>query len=239
MAVNPVSSNAPYSTAIIRQTVTFQTEQAKYFIGNWLSDLSVALFALDVISRKRLARLSLSTKQHKAATKALGKLFTDFEKVIKDDSARLEAVLKAQKITARADHNNPRSTDIEITTPELKRAIDLLIAFDNLIVLVDTVWLMGIMDTDEANQFRQAKSSQLKLMFRNIYKLSTAAKKSAYVQQDKESMEKIQAEEKKHGKEEPGANVEASDIAQAAPEQDETPSTDTDEPAKKAEAAVA
>ena len=198
MAVNPVTKRAPYSTAIMKQTITFKTEEAKNYIGTWLNNVSIALFTLDVISRKRIARLNLSTKQHKAATKALNKLFADYEKEIKDDSERLETVLKAQKITDRAEHNNPRSTQVEITTPELKRAVDLLLAFDNLIILVDTVWLMGIMDTDQANQFRQLKSRQLKNLFVNIYKLSQAAKKSAFVQEDQEVLDEIAVEEQKH-----------------------------------------
>jgi hypothetical protein len=198
MALTPIAKRAPYSTAIMRQTITFKTQEAKNYIGTWLNNVSLALFTLDVISRKRLARLNMSTKQHKAATKALNKLFADFEKEIKDDSARLEAVLKAQRITDRAEHNNPRSTQVEITTPELKRAVDLLLAFDNLIILVDTVWLMGIMETDEANQFRQLKSRQLKGLFVNIYKLSQAAKKSAYDQEDQEVLAEIAGEEQKH-----------------------------------------
>lgn len=202
MSVNPVTRRAPYSTAVMKQSVTFQTEEAKNYIGTWINNISVALFTLDVISRKRIARLKLSTKEHKAATKALNKLFTDFETEIKDDSTRLEAVLKSQKVNGRAEHNNPRSAQIEITTPELKRALDLLIAFDNLIVLVDTVWLMGIMETDEANQFRLAKSRQLTNLFKNIYKLSQAAKKSSFAQEDPEVLEQIANEEQKHEPEE-------------------------------------
>jgi hypothetical protein len=197
MAVNPVSSNAPYSTAVIKKTITCQTEEAKNFLGNKLDNISVALFTLDVISRKRIARLNISSREHKAATKALNKLFTDFEKELHDETARLEAVLQAQGIEGRAEHNNPGSYEIAITTPELKRAMDLLLAFDKLIILVDTVWLMGIMETDVANQFRRSKASQLKRLFGNVFSLSQAAKKSSFVKDDAETQAAIAAEESK------------------------------------------
>ncbi|MDX1296677.1 MAG: hypothetical protein R3260_00340 [Pseudomonas sp.] len=197
MAVKPVTSDAPYSTAIMKRKITFQTEEAKSFLGNKMDNIAVALFILDVISRKRIARLNLSTKDHKAASKALNKLFTDFEKEIQDETTRLEAVLKAQKIQGRAEHNNPGSYEVEITTPELKRAVDLLLAFDNLIVLVDTVWLMGIMETDVANQFRATKAGQIKRLFGSVYKLSQAAKQSAFVKDDADTQAVIAREEKK------------------------------------------
>lgn len=199
MALKPVTASAPYSTAVIKQQITCQTEEAKGFLGHRLGTLSVALFILDVTSRKRIARLNLSQKEHKAASKALNKLFNDFEKDIADETARIEAVLKAQKITARAEHNNPGSATVEITTPELRRAMEILLSFDNLIILVDTAWLMGIMDTEVANTYRKQKTSQFRNLLSNIYKLSKAAKASAFIKDDEEAKAAIAREEEKHG----------------------------------------
>lgn len=197
MAVKPVTSDAPYSTAVIKRKIICHTEEAKHFLGNKLDNISVALFILDVISRKRIARLNISTKEHKAASKALNKLFTDFEKELLDETARLETVLQAQGVEGYAEHNNPGSYEVAITTPELKRAVDLLLAFDKLIILVDTIWLMGIMETDVANQFRRAKASQIKRLFGNVFKLSQAAKKSSFVKEDAETQAAIAEEEGK------------------------------------------
>lgn len=197
MAVKPVSSDAPYSTAIIKRQITCQTEEAKGFLGNKLNSIAVALFILDVTSRKRIARLNLSTKDHKAASKALNKLFTDFEQEVTDETARLEAVLKAQGVTSRAEHNNPGSAEVEITTPELKRVVDILLAFDKLMVLTDTIWLMGFMETEVANQFRKQKAAQFKRLISSVYKLSQAAKQSAIVKDDAEAQAAIAREEQK------------------------------------------
>lgn len=197
MAVNAVSKNAPYSTAIIKRKITCQTEEAKNFLGIKLDRISVALFTLDVISRKRIARLNISAKEHKAASKALNKMFTDFEKELQAETARLETVMQAQGIEGLAEHNNPASHDVSITTPELKRAVDLLQAFDKLIILVDTLWLMGIMETEVANQFRRSKAGQLKRLFGNVFNLSQAAKKSSFVKDDAETQAAIAAEESK------------------------------------------
>ncbi len=200
MAVKPVNSNAPYSTAIMKRTITCQTEEAKAFLGNSRMDnIAVALFILDVTSRKRIARLQIKNKDHKAATKALNKLFTDFEKDLTDETVRIETVLKAQKISGRAEHNNPASQTIEITTPELKRIIDLLESFDNLMILTDTIWLMGIMDTEDALTFKKQKAAQLKRLFGSVITLSKAARKSAYLKDDTEAQEAIAREEEKLG----------------------------------------
>lgn len=199
MAVKPATNNAPYSTAIIKRTVAFQTEEAKGFLGNRLAGIAVALFTLDVISRKRIARLNMSTKDHKAASKALNKLLTDFETSLNDESARLQAILKSQKITSLAAHNNPGTEEVEITTPELKRVLEILMQFDKLIILVDTVWLEGFMETDVANKFRVQKNAQLKRLFGSIYKLSQAAKQSAFVKDDVDTQAAIAREEEKLG----------------------------------------
>lgn len=197
MAVKPVSSDAPYSTAIMKRQITCQTEEAKGFLGNKLNSIAVALFILDVTTRKRIARLNLSPKEHRAASKALNKLFTDFEQDIQDETARIETVLKAQKVDGRAQHNNPGTSEVEITTPELKRVVDILLAFDNLMVLTDTVWLMGFMDTEDANQFRKQKAAQFKRLISSVYKLSQAAKQSAAVKDDAEAQAAIAREEEK------------------------------------------
>jgi len=197
MAVKPVSSDAPYSTAIMKRQITCQTEEAKGFLGNKLNSIAVALFILDVTSRKRIERLNLSTKEHRAASKALNKLFTDFEQEINDETSRLEAVLKAQQVNGRAKHNNPGTAEVEITTPELKRVVDILLAFDNLMILTDTIWLMGFMDTEDANLFRKQKAAQFKRLISSVYKLSQAAKQSASVKDDADAQAAIAREEEK------------------------------------------
>lgn len=231
MALKPVTASAPYSTAVIKQQITCQTEEAKGFLGHRLGTLSVALFILDVTSRKRIARLNLSQKEHKAASRALNKLFTDFEKDISDETARIETVLKAQKITSRAEHNNPGTATVEITTPELRRAMEILQAFDNLIILVDTAWLMGIMDTEVANAYRKQKTSQFRSLLSSIYKLSKAAKESAFVKDDEEAKAAIAREEEKHGGQE-GENAQPQQAGE-----EPIPAAAESKPGEKSEAA--
>lgn len=200
MAVKPAKGFVPYSTAIMKRTITCQTEEGKAFLGNnRMDNIAVALFILDVTSRKRIARLQLRTKDHKAATKALSKLFSDYETEITNETTRIETVLKAQKINGRAQHNNPKTQDVEITTPEMKRIIDLLEAFDNLMILTDTIWLMGIIETEVAITFKKQHAAKLKRLFGQVYTLSKAAKKSAYIKDDSEIQAAIAQEEDKYG----------------------------------------
>lgn len=167
-----------YSKPSLTGSITLYTEQAKHFGGNHLDNLQTAMFIIDVVSRK-LAR-KLKTFDHKAVVDAVNKKIGQMEKAISDETQRLEAFLQSSGITVRANYSSPLHREFEVTSPDVQRITSLLVAFDKLIILIDTAWLAGLVDSAEADTFRVTKSNMLLKLTRSLVGTGQAARTKAY-----------------------------------------------------------
>lgn len=167
-----------YSKPSLSGSITLYTEQAKHFGGNHLDNLQTAMFIIDVVSRK-LAR-NLKTFDHKAVVDAVDKKIGVMEKDIRDETERLEAFLKSRGVTVRANYSSPLHREFAITSPDVQRITSLLVAFDQLIILIDTAWLVGMVDSAEAEKFRVNKSNTLLKLTRSLVGTGQAARTKAY-----------------------------------------------------------
>ena len=216
MPIKPVNnSNAPFSTALMKSTLTLNSEQGKSFAGSPFENMSHALFVIDVISRKRTENTANSKLHRKVAT-AVSKRFQDMENDIKAETERLELFLKQAKVTERATYTNPTFRIVEVASPEVRRLCDLLMAFDNMIVLLDTAWLWRMIDTDDASKYRTAKKRELKKFLGSLMEHAKAAKQTVNASDDEEIKKIIALAEASL------ANAEAAD---EAPESAEKTST--------------
>lgn len=182
-----------YSKPSLKGKMVLNTEQAKFFSGNRFDSLMTALFIVDVTSRK-LAK-NLKSFDHKAVVAAVSKKIERMEVAISDETERMEALLKSLGIKERAEYTSPLTRQFEITSPEIKRMSNLLQAFDNLIMLVDTAWLHEKIDSAEADEFRAAKSNQMGRLIRSLVGLGQSARAKAYSSKVAELHEDIEAAE--------------------------------------------
>lgn len=167
-----------YSKPSFQGAITLNTEQAKHFGGNHLDNLQTAMFIVDVVSRK-LAR-NLKTFDHKAVVAAVNQRIEAMEEDIRAEAERLDAFLKLNGVSARPNYSSPLYREFEITSPEVQRITRLLVAFDELIIRVDTGWLAGIIDSAEADKFRVSKSNKMLKMTRSLVGLGVAARRKVY-----------------------------------------------------------
>ena len=184
-----------YSKPSLKGRICLNTEQAKFFAGNRFDNVMTALFIIDVTSRKLAQKLK--TFDHKAVVEAVVKRIEGMEQIISAETERLEAFLKANNRNSRASYSSPLTREFDITSPEIKRISTLLQNFDNLIVLIDTVWLEELIDSAEAVEFRAARSEQMKKLFRSLVGLGQGARARAYaskVAELKADIEKAEAQ---------------------------------------------
>lgn len=169
------------------------TEQAKFFAGNRFDSLMTALFIIDVTSRKLAKRLK--TFDHKAVVDAVSKKIERMEVAVRDESERMDALLKSLAIKELAGYSSPLTREFEITSPEIKRMSSLLQAFDHLIIKVDTAWLHEKIDSSEADEFRATKSNQMARLIRSLVGLGQSARAKAYASKVAELQEDIEKAE--------------------------------------------
>lgn len=177
-SAQPEAARYQYSKPSLKGKLVLNTEQAKFFAGNRFDNLMTALFIIDVTSRKLAKRLK--SFDHKAVVDAVSKKIERMEVAVSDESQRLETLLKSQGINEWAEYSSPMTREFEITSPEIKRISNLLEAFDRLIILVDTAWLRELIESAEADEFREAKSSQMARLIRSLVGLGQSARSKAY-----------------------------------------------------------
>ncbi|TXG98167.1 MAG: DUF1845 domain-containing protein [Nevskiaceae bacterium] len=191
----PQPTKYQYSKPSLKGKMVLNTEQAKFFAGNRFDSLMTALFIIDVTSRK-LAK-NLKTFDHKAVVDAVSKKIERMEVAVRDESERMDTLLKSLGIKELASYSSPLTREFEITSPEIKRMSSLLQAFDHLIIQVDTAWLHEKIDSSEADEFRANKSNQMARLIRSLVGLGQSARAKAYASKVAELHEDIEKAEAK------------------------------------------
>ena len=192
---HPQPAKYHYSKPSLKGSLQLNSEQAKFFAGNRFDNLMTALFIIDVTSRKLAQRLK--TFDHQAVVDAVSLKIERMETAVRDEIERLEALLKGLGITERASYSSPLTREFDITSPEIKRMSNLLHAFDQLIMLVDTAWLKETIESGEAEAFRANRSSQMNRLIRSLVGLGQSARTKAYASKVAELETAIEKEEAK------------------------------------------
>ena len=171
-----------YSTPSLAGTLTLNTEQAKRFGGNIFDNLTTSLFIIDVMARK-LAKNNKAFN-HKAVATAVSALIENMQSEIGVEIQRIEVFMKAEEIGSEVTYSNPLIRKFQITSPEIMRVSKLLNDFDRLIVMVDTAWLHGALDSAEADDFRDRKVKAVGKCLKSLISHGMAAREKAYASND-------------------------------------------------------
>lgn len=150
---NVFEPNSRYSSPTIESAVTLNTEQAKRIFKRCFEGAGRALFTIDVITRA----LAEGNKgfNHGEVMGAINTILNKLEKEIVDNTQRFEMILaKAEKGNACARYTNAEQLIFSISTPEILRFATILNAFDLMMVKFDTCWLVGLVDSKQAQTFR-------------------------------------------------------------------------------------
>lgn len=184
-----------YSKPSFPGQIRLNTEQAKRFGGAEFDNATSALFIIDVMARN-LARRRKNFN-HQVVAEAVAKTIEKMQAEVSSEIERLETFLKKEGISQRPDYSNPLERKFNITSPEVMRLTRLLQTFDTLITLIDTAWLASKLDSDEAADFRERKTNDMRKMVKALIKHGAAARAMAYANNDVEAqrdIEKVEAQ---------------------------------------------
>jgi len=184
------SSN--YSTPTIESAITLNTEQAMRVFNRCFEGAGRALFTVDVIARA----LAENNKafDHGEIMNSINIMITKLEKDITDAKGRFEHLLASNnQADTRARYQGAKKFTFAISTPEILRFAKILVSFDEMIQLFDTLWLVGLIDSKKAQSFR---GEQLRMVMRIVRKLqnqATMARKKAKTEGTPEAIEALKA----------------------------------------------
>jgi|LSQX01.1.fsa_nt_gb hypothetical protein len=184
-----------YSTPSIQGVLTLMSEEAKSLVIRTpglrtpppFQGVFPALFAIDVVTRN-MSKNNPSF-DHKAVTAAVESRLSGLEEEFKTELERLETLAKNESVNELAKFTSPIDYSYEITTPQIKRAANLIGALDYMVQLVDTLWLHGVVSQDDANNHKARHTKLLAKAFRNLISTGFAARKKAFEEKTPEAIE--------------------------------------------------
>lgn len=184
-----------YSTPSIQGVLTLMSEEAKSLVIRTpglrtpppFQGVFPALFAIDVVTRN-MSKNNPSF-DHKSVTAAVETRLSSLEEEFKGEVERLETLAKSEKVDALAQFTSPIEYTYEITTPQIKRAANLIGVLDYLVQLVDTLWLHGLVSQDDAKTHKARYTKLLAKAFRNLISTGFAARKKAFEEKTPEAIE--------------------------------------------------
>lgn len=232
----PTNGKYQYSKPSFNGELVLNTEKAKAFGGNRFDQVMTGLFIIDVVARQ-LAK-NLKTYDHKAVAAAVSTKIGEVEKIVSDETARITALLgpRAEKLP---NYSNPLVRSYEITSPEIARFARLLSDFDKLMMLIDVGWLDELIDSDDADQFREEKERQIQRLIRYLYGTGQSARSKAYASKSAEAAQLKADIEKAEAREQVSKNERAAAGILEPKELDAIEQIEAHDGAHKAENAVA
>lgn len=179
-----------YSSPTIESSLTLNTEQAKRFYLRCFEGATRSLFTIDVVTRA----LAEGNKafNHKEVMGAINTMLSKIESDIVNSTARHEVLLKTNNFeNTPVRYNNAKEFTFAIWTPELLRFAQILSAFDQMIVRFDTCWLCGLVDSNQAQNYRTEKLRMFMNVVRKLQLQAKSARIAAYKTESKELLEQL------------------------------------------------
>lgn len=182
--------NSRYSSPTIESSITLNTEQAKRIFKRCFEGAGRSLFTIDVVTRA----LAEGNKgfNHGEVMGAINTMLSKLEAEIVNSTLRYELLLKNnnhENLPVR--YNNAQTFAFSISTPEILRFATILTAFDQMIVRFDTCWLCGLIDSNQAQNYRTEKLRMVMKIVRKLQLQATSARKAARNNESNEILEKL------------------------------------------------
>lgn len=178
------------SAPIIKQKVNLSTLAAQKVMTRSFEKLAESLFQVSVILR------AVGEREHVDEAEEL--LNSRFEQAATDITAKIEqmkSLAEQHGINLSPDYTNQVTYEVEINTPHLARFLGLVTQMDELVSMIDSLWLHSILDDRQASNARFEWSRRMINVAGRIIGMARKVRKEAYNSGQQELVESVAGEE--------------------------------------------
>lgn len=136
------TASSPYSRAIIHRKICLNSLQAQRVMSRSFEKLRQSLFSLSVI----LPILSKDEDEIEAIDTYITEQFGTVETDLAQAVGQLKKVLEDNGIEETAHYSQPETYELVLDTPKTTTFLRLVADLDELMLLIDTAWLLGEFD---------------------------------------------------------------------------------------------
>lgn len=163
------------SAPVIKQKLSLSTLASQKVMVRSFEKLAESLFQISVILR------AIGEREHvDNAEEILNKHFETASTDIEAKIEQMRQLAEQNGISINPDYTNQVTYELEINTPHLARFIGLVGRMDDLVSMIDSLWLHSILDDRQASNARFEWSRRMINVAGRIIGLSRNVRKKAY-----------------------------------------------------------
>jgi hypothetical protein len=171
------------SRPVFERTFKVNSEQAIRVIRNSYERLIRSLYAIDVILR--------IVGQEQAVDEIetiVSSMIAECAEQLQQEKLRLETLKSDNGITETPTYTHPREFVAKIASPQIAQFIELIRLLDQLMMIMDTLWLCQVIDNKHCVDARYHWQQRLQRLANRIVTIERKAHREAYAQGHGEAM---------------------------------------------------
>lgn len=178
------------SAPVIKQKLSLSTLSSQKVMIRSFEKLAESLFQISVILR------AIGEREHvDDAEEILNKHFEAASTDIEAKIEQMKQLAEQNGISINPDYTNQVTYELEINTPHLARFIGLVGRMDDLVSMIDSLWLHSILDDRQASNARFEWGRRMINVAGRIIGLSRKVRKEAYNSGQKELVDSVVGQE--------------------------------------------
>ncbi len=128
----------PYSRPVLERTLILKSEQAQRIMAREGDRVMRSLHAIAVVFRATLPGETVDALERES-----GALIDEAAEAIAAEIARVSAIRETEGVDLRPDYSHPGEIPVRILCPRAHDFIAMIEGLDELMILVDSLWLSG------------------------------------------------------------------------------------------------
>ncbi|MCD2450536.1 hypothetical protein GO003_009055 [Methylicorpusculum oleiharenae] len=176
----PQPKSAPrraISRPIFQRTFAVNSEQAIRVIRNSYHRLMVSLYAIDVI-----LRIIGREETVDEIESLVSQMIVECAEQLQQEKSRLEKLKADNGITETPTYTHPREFVAKIASPQIAQFVELIRLLDQLMIVMDTLWLCQVISNKHCIEARLQWQQRLQRLANKIVTMEKHAHQAAYEQ---------------------------------------------------------
>lgn len=168
-----------YSTPVIEGEITLNSDQAQRVFRRGYDQAARALYSLDVILRITQQVNPNFKEAYDTAINHAASLIDTVSGELEKELQRLTHLIEKNGVKVRARYNNAQTIQYAVSTPLASRFAGAVCTLDDVVQLLDTLWLSGVITSHAASEAKYSGQRRLLRVVRTLIGYATSARRSA------------------------------------------------------------
>ena len=171
------ASRRAISRPIFQRTFAVNSEQAIRVIRNSYQRLMVSLYAIDVI-----LRIIGREETVDEIESLVSQMIAECAEQLQQEKSRLETLKADNGISETPNYTHPREFVAKIASPQIAQFVELIRLLDQLMIVMDTLWLCQVISNKHCIAARLQWQQRLQRLANKIVTMERHAHQAAYEQ---------------------------------------------------------